>query len=364
MPQSPASRPTSGASAPLSSPTDQVNQRGFRVHRWGADPVWEQFGRPAPAENEVVIQVEACGVGLTVLNCIRGDLANAEDLLPRVPGHELVGRVVDAGPGRGSELIGRRVVAYFYLACGSCHRCLAGAEPRCINLAGWVGVHRDGGYAPFTVLPSQNVLEIPESLDPVAATVIPDAVATAVHVCGRRCEIGPGDRVAVIGAAGGVGIHVVQVARLCGGDVIGLDVGDRKLAALSDLGFDAVDSGDFDALGGSWSGPPPDVIIDLVGTEASLRWATGSLGSGGRLAVLTTFPGISTAITPRHLVLQELTVLGSKYASRAEVMAATELVASGRVHAVVGRQVAARDVLSLHADLTSGALIGRGAIRW
>ncbi len=151
---------------------------------------------------------------------------------------------------------------------------------------------------------------------------------------------------------------------MCGGDVIGLDVGDRKLAALSDLGFDAVDSGDFDALGGSWSGPPPDVIIDLVGTEASLRWAMGSLGSGGRLAVLTTFPGISTAITPRHLVLQELTVLGSKYASRAEVMAATELVASGRVHAVVGRQVAAQDVLSLHADLTSGALIGRGAIRW
>ena len=363
MPKPPAPRPNSGAGTSRSN-RKPVSQRGFRIHGWGEDPVWEEFARPAPAGDEVLVQVEACGVGLTVLNCIRGDLANSGDILPRVPGHELVGRVIEAGPGRGGRLVGRRIVAYFYLVCGSCHRCLAGAEPRCVNLAGWVGVHRDGGYAPFTVLPIQNVMEIPESLDPVAATVIPDAVATAIHVCRRRCEIGPGDRVVVIGAAGGVGIHVMQVARLCGGDVVGLDVGDRKLGALAELGFEAVDSGDFHSLTRTLPGRPPDAIIDLVGTEASLQWALRSLGSGGRLAVLTTFPGVATTVDPRHLVLEEISVLGSKYASRAEVMAATELVAGGLVTPIVGRQVDAQDSLSLHDDLLSGTLIGRGAIRW
>jgi propanol-preferring alcohol dehydrogenase len=334
-----------------------AEQLGYRVHAWGADPVWESFAIPTPGDDEVLVEVEACGVGLTVLNAIRGDLADERALLPRVPGHELVGRVIDAGPGEGYRLIGRRVVAYFYLSCGRCPRCLAGAEPRCDALAGWIGVHRDGGYAPWTVLPALNAMPIPDALDPVAATVVPDAVATAVHVCGRRGAIEAGERVVVVGAGGGVGIHVVQVARLCGADVIGLETDAGKRGALEALGVHAADPGDAGE-------PAPDVVIDLVGTRATLAWATDALGPGGRLVVVTTFREVTAVVEPRRLVLGELAILGSKYASRAEVDEATELVVSGRVEPVIGRIVAPPEVAELHAALGAGTLLGRGAIRW
>src|SRR5262245_38958594 len=116
---------------------------GYRAHAWGSDPIWEEFADPEPGRDDVLVQVEACGVGRTVLNTLAGDLSNDRSLLPRVPGHEFTGVVVDAGPAHRS-LLGQRIVSYFYLFCGQCLECMAGREQRCLALAGWVGCHRDG----------------------------------------------------------------------------------------------------------------------------------------------------------------------------------------------------------------------------
>ena len=93
---------------------------GYQVHAWGSEPVWGELSEPVPGPDEVLIEVEACSVGLTVLNCMNGDLDNDPQLLPRVPGHELIGRVAALGAGADSSLLGRRVAAYFYLVCGQC----------------------------------------------------------------------------------------------------------------------------------------------------------------------------------------------------------------------------------------------------
>jgi len=341
-------------------------QRGLRVRAWGADPVEDELPRPQPEAGEVLVQVEACGVGLTVLNCINGDLGNDPELLPRVPGHELAGRVVARGPGVPARLEGRRVVAYFYLSCESCRWCWAGLHPRCERLAGFVGVHRDGGYAEFVALPAANVITVSDELDPVAATVVPDAVATPVHVCGSRAKVVPTDRVVVIGAGGGVGAHMVQVAGLHGASVAGFDRGDRKLEVIEGLGARPVDSSDFAAVdgGGLWDAGPPTVVIDLLGTSDSLGWATANLAPGGRVVVLTTFPDGAGTLSPRELVFAEASVLGSRYASKAEVAAAAELVASGRIRPVIGETTGPDDVLDLHTALRDGTLTGRGALTW
>lgn len=340
--------------------------KGYRLHRWGEEPAWEELPQPDAGPDEVLVEVEACGVGLTVLNCCNGDLADDPALLPRVPGHELVGRVVSAGTGAGQALIGRRVVAYFYLVCGICPECVAGRDSRCRNLGGWVGVHRDGGYAPWAALPARNALPVPDALDPVGATVVPDAVATPVHICRTRAQVVPEDRMVVIGAGGGVGIHLVQVAQLCGARVAGLDIGEPKLAVVEQFGATAVDSRDFAAVDpiALWPDGPPTVVVDLLGTTASLAWAAAALGMGGRLAVVTTFPGRALPLDPRDLVFRELSVVGSRYASRAEVGLAADLVAAGRVRPVIGTVTGPDGVLDLHRQLREGALLGRGALRW
>jgi D-arabinose 1-dehydrogenase-like Zn-dependent alcohol dehydrogenase len=335
---------------------------GFVVERWGSDPRWSQLDDLRPEPGEVLVSVEACGVGLTVLNCINGDLSSDPDLLPRVPGHELVGRVVELGEGADPALLGRRVVAYFYLFCGHCQWCRAGREQRCDNLAGWVGVHRHGGYAPLAALPERQLIPIPDAIDPVAATVIADAVATPVHVAGVA-GIGWDDRVVVIGAGGGVGIHMVQVARHAGAEVVGLDVGDAKAAVIERFGARAVESRtELDAH--LFAGARPTVVIDFVGTAATAAWAVTALDTGGRMVALTTFPGRPATFQHRDLVFREISLLGSRYATRAEVVEAAGLVAAGHVTPVIGAVAAPADVLGIHDQLRNGTLIGRGALDW
>jgi len=343
-----------------------MNVAGYRIHAWGGPLRWETFDVPDPQAGEVRIRVEACGIGLTVLNCMRGDLATDAARLPRVPGHEIVGRVEAVGPNVAEPAVGQRVMAYFYLVCGSCDACRSGRDSLCRHLAGWVGVHRDGGYAPVTVLPARNAVPLPESIPAAAATAIPDAIATPLHVCKARARIQPGDRVAVIGAGGGVGIHMVETAALFGGRVAGLEANEDKFEMIRRMGGTPVVSRSFDAIDvrSVFDGDAPTVVIDLLGSRASLAWGLQALALGGRLVVLTTFRDVDLVVSPRELVLRELTVYGSRYASKAELRESAELVATGRLHPVVSQVVRPAEVEDVHRALRDGTLIGRGAIDW
>lgn len=312
---------------------------GLRIARWGGPLERFEGPDPQPRSGEVLVEVEACGIGLTVVNAIRGDLGSDPALLPRVPGHELVGREV---------VTGARVVAYFYRFCGSCDFCRNGSEPLCARFDGYVS----GGYATHAVLPRGNAILVGE-IEAVEATVVPDAVATSVHVA-ARAHVTAADRVAVIGAGGGVGMHLVQVARLHGADVVGVDRAPEKLAFLeTELGVRA--SEPYPAL-------RADVVVDLVGSAESLAGSLRMLSRRGRLVLLTTFPDVTAEIEPRSVVFDELQVIGSRYATRAEVREAAELVREGRVRPIVGRRVGLDGVESVHAQLQAGTLLGRGAL--
>src|SRR5262245_5784121 len=200
------------------------------LRQWGDFLGYETVRVPRAGDGEAVVKVEACGVGLTVLNYMNGNQQRRAELLPRIPGHELVGTIVEVGAGVTTPKVGERVMAYFYLACGGCDYCRLAHEPLCRNLRGNVGVAADGGYAEYCALPAFNLLPVPAGIQPVEATAIPDAIATPLHVS-RRAGIAPGDTVMVIGAGGGVGVHMVQMAALFGARVIGADIGAAKLAA-------------------------------------------------------------------------------------------------------------------------------------
>lgn len=121
---------------------------------------------PAPAECQVRIAVEACGVCRTDLHIVDGDLA--EPNLPLVPGHEIVGRIDEVGPGISDLSIGQRVgVPWLGHTCGTCAYCRSGHENLC-DAPGFTGYTINGGYAEYCVADEEYVFPLPDKADPVA----------------------------------------------------------------------------------------------------------------------------------------------------------------------------------------------------
>jgi alcohol dehydrogenase, propanol-preferring len=206
-------------------------------------------------------------------------------------GHELGGDIVAVGEGVTNVRAGDRVAVYFYLVCGYCRWCRGGRETLCENFGGYVGVHRDGGFAEFVSLPSENYLKIPDGLDYEAAAVAADAVNTNWHCMRERARINPHDNVLLIGAGGGLGVHGVQVAKCFGARVIAADVSDDKLNLTKQLGADetinvrAVEdvANEVRRLTG---GKGVEAAVDFVGHGKTFQSAIDSLGTGGRAVVV------------------------------------------------------------------------------
>ncbi|MFC7028988.1 alcohol dehydrogenase catalytic domain-containing protein [Halomicroarcula sp. GCM10025324] len=335
----------------------------LEIQQWGGPLTRSERSIPEPDAASVRVEVEATGVGGTVRNVIDGNLGNDPEGLPRIPGHELVGTVDEVGAGVTHLDVGDRVTAYFHIVCGHCQQCLAGHDSLCTNHAGWISVDTDGGFAEYTCLPAGNALRIPEGIPPTDATVIPDAVATPVHVANQRANVERGDRVAVLGAGGGVGIHMVQVADYFGADVTAVDIATEKLDSCAAVGADIVhDPGpdnDLSALdAGSY-----DAVIDFTGATDLLEASLDLLGPRGRLVNLTTFPGNDMSLSPRAEVMNELDVVGSRYCSKHELKQAASLVADGDVEPVVSEKTDLDGTAALLDRIVDNEIVGRGAMR-
>ncbi len=115
---------------------------------------------PAPGPGEVVIQVSACGVCHTELDEIEG--RTPPPALPVVPGHQVVGRVVEKGPGTRAFAVGDRAgVGWIYSACGRCRFCARGDENLCPEFRA-TGRDVNGGYAQYMVVPEAFAYPIPD----------------------------------------------------------------------------------------------------------------------------------------------------------------------------------------------------------
>ncbi|HUR59456.1 MAG TPA: zinc-binding dehydrogenase [Opitutaceae bacterium] len=328
--------------------------------------VLETVTDPVPGPGEAVARVLACGAGLTVHHARAGRLALE---YPRILGHEITAEVVAVGAGVKSLKAGDPVTAYFYLSCGECRWCRIDRETLCDDFGGYVGREIDGGYAEYIKLPARSFLKLPEGLDwrrhPAEIGVICDAIATPVKVV-RRARIAPSDTVAVIGAGGGLGVHMVSVARWAHArKVIAIDTMAAKFETCVKAGADAT----VDAAAGSvkeqlmelTGGQGVDVVVDFVCHRATTEAAFGALAKGGRLLTLAG-NGQTFQANPAELLRKEAEILGSRYATRQEVLDSLEIVARGELWPLVTEQVPLAEAEAVHARLERGVITGRAAL--
>jgi propanol-preferring alcohol dehydrogenase len=199
----------------------------------------EEAVRPKSGEQDVLIQVEACGICHSDLHVADGDWPQIVPItkIPLILGHEIAGRVVEKGASVKDLGIGDRVgVPWVHWTCGECEFCREGNENLCAKQQ-ITGVTVDGGYAEFVKAPASHALKIPEGLSCVDAAPLFCAGVTVYRAL-RQANIQPGQRLAVFGV-GGLGHLAVQIGQGLGAAVTAIDVSDEKLLQARRLGASA-----------------------------------------------------------------------------------------------------------------------------
>jgi alcohol dehydrogenase, propanol-preferring len=292
----------------------------------------DEVPTPEPGPGQIRVKVETSGLCHTDIHAAHGDWP-IKPTPPFIPGHEGVGIVDQVGPGVITPKIGDRVaMPWLGSACGVCEYCIDGWETLCEKQVN-TGYGINGSYAEYAIADAAYVARVPDSVDPLDASVLTCAGVTtykAVKMSGAR----PGKLVAIFGV-GGLGHLALQYAKISGATVVAVDIVDDKLELAKELGADYVVNALVEdpveaikALGGAHA------AISVAVAPKAFEQAFSSLRRGGTL-VFVALPADNFVKLPIfETVLNGLTVIGSIVGTRKDLAEVFAIHAQGRTRVI------------------------------
>jgi D-arabinose 1-dehydrogenase-like Zn-dependent alcohol dehydrogenase len=333
----------------------------IRMNELGWDApmvVDDQPDPPAPEGNQVVIEVEACGV------CHR-DLIDRGGGIPfmTVPitlGHEAVGRVLAIGPDVTRWRPGDRVATLHRDSCGTCDRCSEGEDTLCPNGFHALGIVADGGYASHLSLPERALYAMPEDVPTAEAAILNCTYGTAFRGL-RSGGCGPGRTVVITGASGGVGSAAIEVASRMGARVVAVirDAGRRDYA--TELGAHAVVVDPGDAFHKVPETANADMVLDCVGTP-TLNSSLRCLRLGGTVIFVGNITQERLSLNVGLVIVKALRIIGSSGASPRDMADLLEL-RGDRPFTMTLRELPLSEAEEAHRLLREGGVPGRLVLR-
>jgi propanol-preferring alcohol dehydrogenase len=318
----------------------------------------EEAAEPRPDTNEVLIEVEACGVCHSDLHVADGDWPQIVPItkMPLILGHEIAGRVVKKGVSVDNLELGDRVgVPWVHWTCGECEFCREGNE----NLCGKqkiTGVSVDGGYAEFVKAPASHALKIPDGLSFIEAAPLFCAGVTVYRAL-KRAKIKPGQRLGVFGV-GGLGHLAVQIGHGLGAIVTAIDVTDEKLARAKELGASMTLNSaasnvvkEMRRAGGIHAALVASAAKAAYDTAFRCVRPTGSLLVVGLPSEPICFPAIQMAALEVH-------IQASSVGTRDDIRELLAMAAAGKIHSQITTRPLA-DANEVLAELREGRVSGR-----
>jgi S-(hydroxymethyl)glutathione dehydrogenase/alcohol dehydrogenase len=280
-----------------------------------------------PRAGEVLVEIKATGVCHTDAYTLSG--ADPEGIFPSILGHEGAGVVVEVGKGVGSVAPGDHVIPLYTPECRQCKFCLSGKTNLCqaIRATQGQGLMPDGSsrfadaqgaelrhymgtstFANYTVLPEIAVAKIRPDAPFEAACLLGCGVTTGIGAVLFTAKVRPGDNVVVFGL-GGVGLSVVQGARIAGADkIIGVDLNPKKQSLASQLGLTHFVNpkevgSDLVAHLVELTGGGADFSFECIGNPATMRQALECCHKGWGQSVIIGVAGAGQEIATRPFQL-------------------------------------------------------------
>jgi threonine dehydrogenase-like Zn-dependent dehydrogenase len=286
----------------------------------------EEVPDPIPASDEVLIEVEACGVcgsDVQIINVPPGHPSTP----PVIIGHEFVGRIRAAGSAVIDAAIGSRVVCDPDPKCGACASCRGGRPANCTSIVA-LGVYRDGALARYVTAPANSVYPIAESV-PAELAALVEPLACVVNGT-NRAAIRPGETAVVFGA-GAIGCLFIAVLRASGAArIIAVEPSEHRAPVARAVGADVVVTPEvWAATRGELLPGGADVVVDAVGSV--LPQAIEAAGMGARVIVFGMNGNARPPVHQVEIVEKGLAILGS-YISNFTFPAAIRLVESGALN--------------------------------
>jgi len=341
--------------------------QAYQLVAWQQAPELREVDVPEPGPGEVLIKVGGAGACHSDLHVMEWPAGALPYELPFTLGHENAGWIEAVGPGVTGWEIGSGVAVYGPWGCGRCRACRTTLETLCehgreIGAAGG-GLGRDGGMAPYMLVPDTRLLVPLGDLDPRDAAPLSDAALTPYHALKLALpKLVPGTSVLVVGV-GGLGHMAVQLVRaMSPADVIAVDVDPSKLMLAREVGASAtVAAGDGAAeeVRELTAGRGVELVLDCVGTDPTMALDAASVANGGSVMVIGAAGGTLT-LTFGTLPF-DASITHPYWGSAIELAEVLELARSGRIHAHVEHFPLER-VAEAYERMREGSLSGRAVI--
>ncbi len=286
--------------------------------------------QPVLSKDHAIIKIKRIGICGTDLHAFEGTQPYFN--YPRILGHELSGELIDADNANDFKK-GEILTLIPYFNCGKCIACRNGTPNCCVNLKVF-GVHIDGGMKEFISVPSSSLVH-GEGLSPEALALV-EPLAVGAHGV-RRAGVKPGEFVLVVGA-GPIGLGVMEFARIAGGNVIALDINDRRLEfcrtrlnvkhTINGASADVVKS-----LMEITNGDMPTVVIDATGSLKAINDSFQYMAHGARYVLVGLQKG-EISISHPEFHKREGTLMSSRNATKADFEQVIGALKAGKIDPV------------------------------
>jgi D-arabinose 1-dehydrogenase-like Zn-dependent alcohol dehydrogenase len=275
---------------------------------------------------------------------------------PFTMGHEPFGVVEAVGPRAKGVKVGQKRLIYPWIGCGKCAVCKAGQDNYCVSGSRFLGVNRAGGYATHVIVPDAKYLVDTSGIDDAFASTLACSAVTVYSAINKLPELGPKDRIAVLGC-GGLGLIAVSVLRAKGvRNIVACDIDDAKLAAAAKLGAKEIVNTRAPDAAQRLQGIA--AAADFVGSPATAALGLAALRKGGRYVICGLFGGELVHPLP-PIAQRAIGIIGSYVGNLQELREVVALAKKKKLKPTPVEVRPADQASAALQDLKEGRIVGR-----